>query len=196
MKKILLFLLIIIGFVSTALAQTDDQAPKFGAGLTFGGTTGSASGYYPVAGGFSLRFELPLSAPVNVVLATGYTYFVSSNGYGVDYEFDTGDGGDNYSYGSLASFIPLQAGLKFFPIGRFFLEGDAGVSLKLSDNADEYPGKKVAPLISPSAGYSIAIGSSNRYSVDLSLGYDARLEPGGGYSQVAFKAVFNIGLSR
>ena len=194
MKKTLLITLITICFTVRALAQTDGERPKLGVGITFGGTTGSASGYFPAAGGLAVRFELPLSAPVNFVLASGYTSFVSSNGYSTGYEYDTYDGGGSYSSGSLATFVPIQAGIKFFPFSRFFFEGDAGVSLKLSDNTDDFPGKKVAPLISPSAGYSIGIGSSDRYSIDLSLGYDARLEPGGGYSEVIFKAVFNVGL--
>ena len=189
MKKTLLLLAFLFTGILCTYAQ-DDAQPKFGVGVTVGAAVGPVSGTYPLAGGIALRYEYPFSdTPVSLMLTTGFSYFVSSDGYSTGYDSYNG----SYSYGSLAAFIPVQAGLKAYVLNKLYVQGDVGASFNVNSNYQDYTGKKVALLVSPSVGYTIPFGRS-RWSVDLGLGYENRIEPGGGYSQINFRAIFNVGL--
>jgi hypothetical protein len=192
MKKILFLAICLIGITSATFAQNDDRTPSIGAGFSFGGNVGTHSSDIPVASGVNLTFEYPISdTQFSVLVKTGFTFYVSANGYSTGY--DTYDGG--YSDGTLVSFAPLQVGTKYYVTDRIFVEGDAGVSFNLNSGSD-YTSKKVAPLVSPSAGYTLPFGST-RFSVDMSIGYEDRIAPSDDYyqyQQIYFKATFNLGL--
>ena len=139
MKKISLLIAVLFGAVSGAFAQyyhNDSATPKIGLGLSSGFSTGVVSGVYPEAGGISVNLELPLpKSPVSLLFSTGYTFYVSGGGYSVDY-YSYGDyGGSEYYYGDVASFIPVEAGLKIYIANKFFIEGYAGASF----NVNSYP---------------------------------------------------------
>ena len=189
MKKTLLLLAFLFTAALCTYAQDDAQV-KFGVGITAGGTIGPASGEYPIAGGVKLRIEYPFSDnDLSLLVTTGYTYFVSSDGYSINYNSD----GNSYSYGKLASFIPVQAGLKAYVFNKLYVQGDVGASFNVNSNYQDYTQKKVALLVTPSVGYTIPFGRS-RWSLDAGLGYENRIEPGGGYSQINVHAIFNVGL--
>jgi hypothetical protein len=201
MKKLLLLLIILFVSISGAFAQyyhNDNAAPKIGFGLSSGAATGITSGYYPEAGGISLNFELPLGkSPVSLLFATGYTFYVSGGGYSADYYNYDGysdyGGGADY-YGDVASFIPVEAGLKIYIHRKLFIEGYAGASFNVNTYASDYTGRTTAFVYSPGIGYTLSEGYSGRSSFDVGLMYENRLEPGGGYSQVALRAVWNFSL--
>src|ERR1700694_158177 len=105
MQKSLLLLAILIGAVFSTYAQNNDATPKISVGFSVGGALPPASNTYPLTGGIAFKFEYPVvSNRLNVTLTTGYTYYVTANGYstGIDY---SSYGSYNYSYGSIASFI-------------------------------------------------------------------------------------------
>ncbi|MDB4904945.1 MAG: hypothetical protein JWQ63_4226 [Mucilaginibacter sp.] len=189
MKKSLLLLVILIGAVFSTYAQNNDATPKISVGFSVGGALPPASNTYPLAGGIAFKFEYPVvSNRLNVIITTGYTYYVTANGYstGVDY---SSYGSYNYSYGSIASFIPVEIGAKLYVFNRLYIEGDAGVSFYLNSSTN----RTVAPIVSPSVGYTIPFGHS-RFSLDLGVGYESRIEAGDNFSQVAFRGAFNFGL--
>ncbi len=195
MKKILLLSVLLVGFAYSTFAQNyyDEPSPKISAGFGFGAAVGPYSGAYPAAGSLNVKFEYPISdSKVNIIFTTGYTFYVSSNGYSTGVYYDD-YGSESYSSGSLVSFIPVEIGIKAFVYNRIFVEGDVGASFNINSSSSDYTNKKVALIYSPSAGYSIPFGST-KFGVDLSLGYENRLETGGGYSQIAFKAAFNFSL--
>jgi len=189
MKKTLLLLILLFSITLCTYAKNGSQ-PKFGLGITTGAAVGPASGAYPLAGGLTLRYEYPFNGtPVSLMLTTGFSYFVSSQGYGVGYNSYSG----SYSYGSLAAFIPVQAGLKTYVFNKLYVQGDVGASFNVNSNYQDYTQNKVALLLSPSIGYTIPFAGS-RWSLDAGLGYEDRIEPGGGYSQINLRAIFNVGL--
>jgi hypothetical protein len=193
MKKTLLLFTLLISAALSSYAQNDDYAVKLGAGFSFGGAIGSNSGAYPAAGGVHIKLEYPLSdTKLSLTLSTGYTFYVSANGY--SYESD--GYGDSYTNGSILSFVPLQVGAKYYVADRFFLAGEAGALFNLNSSSVDENGKpiaKVSPLIVPSVGYTIPFGRT-RGSVDLSVGYEANPQSGGGYNQAFFRATFNLGM--
>lgn len=199
MKKLCLLLTVLTLAFHGAFAQyyrnmnSPSSAVKIGIGLSSGFTTGSVSDYFPEAGGFTVNLEVPVNkSPVSVVFATGYTFYVSQSGYEVGYDGYGFDGGTYYS-GDIASFIPIEAGLKVKVANRVFLEGLAGVSFNVNTYSSDYTGKPTAFIYSPAVGYSLPLGFS-RSTLDFSLFYENRPEYGGSYQQVGVKALWNFSL--
>jgi hypothetical protein len=197
MKKILLLIIILSGTIAGASAQyyyNNAPTTKFGLGISSGFATGAASGVYPEAGGISLNFEFPINkSPVSFLLTTGYTFYVSGGGYSIGYD-GFGFGGSSYAYGSVASFIPVEAGIKIYVAHQFFIEGYAGASFNVNSYPQDYTGQTTAFIYSPGAGYTFPFGNGENSKLDVGLFYENRIEPGGGYTQVAVKAVWNFKL--
>ena len=200
MKKILFLLAILCVTIYSASAQyyhntnNDAFAPKLGIGLSSGLTVGAFSGAFPDAGAISVNFELPIKkSQVSLLLTTGYSFFVSQGGYAVGYD-GYGFGGSTYYGGSVASFIPVEAGLKINLPRRFFIEGYIGASFNVNSYSSYYTGNATALIYSPGAGYTFPMGYNGRSNLDVGLFYENRPEPGGGYSQIAAKAVWNFSL--
>jgi hypothetical protein len=189
MKKYLALLAILMSAAVKTYSQNDNTQTKLGVGFSGGGALGSVSSAYPVGFELNLRAEFPLEgSPVSLTLNTGLTFYTSSNGYEVEY----GDGED-YSTGSVAVFLPVQAGARVYATHRLFFEGDIGGSLNLNSPYSEFTSQRVALLVTPQAGYTISFGST-RASLDLSVFYENRLESGGGYQQIGGRVAFNFGL--
>ncbi|HEY5327291.1 MAG TPA: hypothetical protein VIJ27_09840 [Mucilaginibacter sp.] len=197
MKKIITLIAILFGAIYSASAQyynNNASAPKFGVSLSSGAAVGPASGAYPDANGTGFRVELPVNhSPVSILLSAGYTFYVSQGSNASDYYSYYDYGYSNY-YSSVASFIPVEAGIKVYVIHKFFIEGDAGVSFNINSIPSDYTGQATSFIYSPAAGYSFPLDYSDKSNIDLSLVYENRLEPGGGYSQVAVRAVWNFNL--
>lgn len=188
MKKVLLSFIIVIFTALHSFAQ-DNPATKIGVGVDVGIPIGSVSNTYEVATGVTAKAEIPVASPISLTFTTGFTGYVTKGGYSAGY--NTYDG--SYSNGAVACFIPLEAGAKVYVASRFFLEGDLGFSFNINSTSSDFTNKKVAPMYAPMAGYTIPFGSS-RVSLDLSLRYEGRVETGGGYNQVAARALFNFNL--
>ena len=199
MKKISLLIAVLLGAVYGASAQyynntSSVNGAKFGIGVSSGFATGAASGAFPEAGGISLNLEFPLAkSPVSLLFTTGYTFYVSGGGYSVGFDYYGGYGGTDY-YGDVASFIPIEAGLKVYIARKLFIEGYAGASINVNGYPADYTGKTTALVYSPGIGYTFPMDYSDRSHLDVSLIYENREEPGGGYSQIAVKAVWNFNL--
>lgn len=196
-KKTLLFAAILLMAAYGAKAQNylrNSRPLKFDVGISSGFSTGVVADYFPAAGGLTLGLEVPLKqSPVSVLFSTGYTFYVSDSGYDVGFDGYGYDYGTYYE-GDIASFIPIQAGLKVFPVRRVFFEGLGGVSFNVNSYSSDYTYKSTAFIYSFGAGYSFPMSFRGRNSTDLSLFYENRPEPGGGYSQVGVKAIFSFAL--
>jgi len=199
-KKTFFFIAILLGVIYQASAQynplyNNSRSVKLGIGISSGFSTGPVSDYFSEAGGISIGLEVPLKhSPVSVLFSTGYTFYVSGGGYEAGYDDYYGYDYGNYYEGDVASFIPVEAGLKIFPIRRLFVEGLAGASFNVNNYSSDYTYKPTAFIYSFGAGYSFPLGFRGRSSTDLGLFYENRPESGGGYSQIGVKAAFNFAL--
>jgi hypothetical protein len=190
MKK-LLFLIAIVCVTSLSASAQFYPSAKFNIGIDGGVPLGTVSNYYSGTAGISFQYQFPLGlSPVNVVLSTGYMGYFTDSGYGGYY--DGGYGGGAYYSGDVASFIPVEAGLKFYFNRHIFIEGDAGVSFNINSNTSYYTGSETAFIYAPSVGYAMPVGFS-KTSVELSLRYESRLETDWGYNQLALRAAFCFG---
>lgn len=188
MKKTLLSLTILFFAALNSFAQSDNTNTKIGVGFDIGVVTGASSSLYGETGGVLFKLEQPIAAPFSVTLTTGYTGYITKGGFSTGYNSTDG----SYTYGSIASFVPVELGAKVYLSEKFYVEGDLGASFNLSSDAS-IPTKKMALMYAPNVGYTIPFGGS-KISVDVSIKYEGRLETGSPYSQVAACAVFNFGL--
>lgn len=199
MRKFLRLLIVSIVTVTSAYAQHNSALPQLSIGVNPGIAVGAVSSVYPVAGNISIGLTAPLSnSPVSLIFTTGYTFFTTSQNYSVGFGYgDTGVGygGGGYDYyGSTASFIPVMAGVKIYVANRFFIEGEAGVSFNVNTYPQDYTGRTTAFIYSPGIGYTFPLGYSGRNSSEVGLVYENRVEPGGGYTQIAAHLAYNFGL--
>jgi hypothetical protein len=200
MKKLFLLSAIIFGAFYSASAQyyysnNNTNTAKIGFGISSGFATGPVSGAFPEAGAITANLELPLGkSPVSVLFQTGYTFYVSGGGYDIGFGYGYSVGTDYY--GNIASFIPVEAGLKVYVAPRVFLAGLAGVSFNVNSYTSDYTNNATAFIYSPMIGYSFPFGYRGKSNLDLSLMYENRPETGGGYSQVGLRAVWNFNLGK
>ncbi|GAA3965741.1 hypothetical protein [Mucilaginibacter dorajii] len=214
MKKTLLALVVLVCAALTSYAQVPGEGSsgiRLSGGFNVGGTIGHNASDYPVASGVNLNLEIPVNedVPLNIILKTGYTGFISKDGYSTGYS-----NGESYSYGSIVSFVPAQIGVRVY-VNKLFFEGAAGASFCINSDPSAYTSKKTALLVSPAIGYGWRFGYSEKFGLDLSLAYEARIEPTretttnyddgsgfstsittstGAYNQVALRVAFSFGL--
>jgi|SRR6185503_4534833 len=198
MKKLLLLSIIFFGAFYSASAQyyyskNPATSIKIGFGASSGFATGPVSGAFPEAGSITANLEFPLGKSASLLFSTGYSFYVSGGGYDVGFGYYGYDVGTSY-YGDVASFIPVEAGLKIYLAPRVFIKGLAGVSFNVNTYSSDYTGKPTAFVYSPEAGYSFPFGDNGKSNLDLSLMYENRPEPGGGFTQVGIRAVWNFAL--
>jgi hypothetical protein len=197
MRKILFVIIVSIFTTLGAYAQNNMPLPQFSVGVNSGIAIGPVSNAYSDAGGLTLKLTYPIAqSPVSVTFKTGYTFYTSGGGYDVGVDaggFGVGFSGGGYGYSDVASFIPVMAGLKVYISPRIFIAGEVGASFNVNSYPEYYTGKTTALIYSPSAGYTLPLGYSAKNSIDFSVAYENRVEPGGGYTQIALGVAYNFG---
>jgi hypothetical protein len=165
-KHIILFA-IILGGTITAKAQTissetnSSSKPNsiiFSAGAETGITTGSLRGSHNWTLGGSIQADIPVAEQLYVTVNTGY-----QNYFGNDH---------NYSR-SLTNTdihaIPAKAGLKYFPINRFYIQGEAGADFILNKSSVGFD-KSAAFIYAPQIGVQFPIGGKS--FIDAGVRYE------------------------
>lgn len=153
-------------FATNANAQTepagDSQDTRLGIGLSLGIPTHDAFNF---AIGGDLRLQKDFSSNISGIASLGYTNFSAK-------------GEDAGSIG----FIPLKAGVKVFPMERFYISGEIGAGFGTDD------GQKTSFVWSPGIG----VGLNN--GLDLGLRYESFSKYDLG--QVALRIAYGFNLSK
>ncbi|WP_207420998.1 hypothetical protein [Desertivirga brevis] len=152
------------GTVSAQSAGHDSRDTRLGIGLSLGIPTHDA---YNFAVGGDLRLQKDFYSNVSGLLSLGYTNF-SLKGE------DAGSAG----------FVPLKAGLKVFPMERFYISGEVGAGFGTKEN------QKTAFVWAPGIG----LGFNN--GLDLGLRYEEFRNQGNGLGQVALRIAYGFNLSK
>ncbi|HEY2580674.1 MAG TPA: hypothetical protein VGI43_02655 [Mucilaginibacter sp.] len=179
MNKILLFVIISLGAVTNCLAQTKSTM-QLSIGGEFGVPVGQASEVYGKVLGASLKFEVPVSkSPFSIVITSGISSFL------VKYDY-TGIL-DN------ASYIPVEAGGKYYFSKIGYFEADFGVSNNINTN---YTAAKTAFIYSPVIGLSAPTNKPNKHkhTIDIGVRYEGRVESGGTVGQLALRIAYRFPL--
>lgn len=126
---------------STSTSSADGV--KFSIGVDAGLPTGKISNYYNWNIGGSVQADIPvISKQLYVTVNAGYdNYF----------------GKDNLTNIQL---LPVKAGLKYFLVDKFYIQGEAGAAFALN-KSDVGFDKSAAFIWAPQIGYQFNLGGSN-----------------------------------
>jgi hypothetical protein len=159
--KIFTIALAFAAFTYSAKAQTTTPAStstspsdgvKFSIGVDAGVPTGNFSNYYNWNIGGSVQADIPVvSKQLYVTVNAGYDNFFGKK--------DLSAGGLTYDQTNI-QLLPVKAGLKFFPIGGFYIQGEAGAAFALN-KTDAGFDKSTAFIYAPQIGYQFQLGGNN-----------------------------------
>lgn len=137
-------------------AASSSNGVKFSVGVDAGLPTGNFSNNYNWNLGGSVQADIPvISKQLYVTVNAGYDNFFGKK----DVSVATPNGivtGDVTNI----QLLPVKAGLKFFPVGGFYIQGEAGAAFALN-KSDVGFDKSAAFIWAPQVGYQFNIGGNN-----------------------------------
>jgi hypothetical protein len=110
--------------------------------------------------GGSVQADIPVANQLFVTVNAGYNNIFGKkdiDGSGVD--------------GTDIKLLPVKAGLKFFPVQNFYVQGEAGAAFLLNSN-DTYNDKSVAFVYAPQVGVQFPISANGNF-IDAGIRYEA-----------------------
>lgn len=131
---------------STSAQSLRGQGVRYSIGADAGLPIGGLSDNYKWTFGGSLQADIPVSSDeLYVTVNAGYTNIFAERRV-------TGIIPDVH-------LIPVKAGLKYFPVANFYLQGEAGVSFLINKNA--LADKSATFVYAPQVGYLIPLGGKS-----------------------------------
>lgn len=183
--KISTIALAFAAFTYTAKAQTSAPAStstttsngvKFSIGVDAGLPTGNFSNNYNWNIGGSVQADIPVvSNQLFVTVNAGYDNFFGKN----ETVLASPEGGEATLKEPNIQLLPVKAGLKFFPVGGFYIQGEAGAGFALN-KSDVGFDKSAAFIWAPQVGYQFQLGGNNY--IDAGVRYQASTDFVSGYS--------------
>lgn len=137
-------------------ANTSSDGVKFSIGVDAGLPTGNFSNAYNWNLGGSVQADIPVvSKQLYVTVNAGYDNFFGKNALTVT----TPNGSAVVDQPNL-QLLPVKAGLKFFPVAGFYIQGEAGAAFALNKSDVGYD-KSAAFIWAPQIGYQFNVGGNN-----------------------------------
>lgn len=182
MKRIipvLFAMLVVILFPDLSFAQekndrANPSALRFSIASDAGLPVGVLGDRYKWSMGTAIQIEKPvIKNRLSFLASTGYTRIFARSG-----KLNARD----------LELMPLRAGLKYFPVGNFYIQGQAGASFVFKRQQSGYDRSVIFSYV-PQMGYQFPIGSN---FIDAGL----RWEGNAGYKKsAAFNNTFGIRLA-
>ncbi|HEY0243967.1 MAG TPA: hypothetical protein VGC01_00255 [Mucilaginibacter sp.] len=144
--------------VSGTTSTTSSTGVRYSIGVDAGLPTGNLSNGYNWSLGGSVQADIPVASQLFVTVNAGY-----NNIFGKD-----NIGGTNVSATNI-QLLPVKAGLKFFPVSNFYIQGEAGAGFALN-KADAGFNKSAAFIYAPQIGYQFQLGGKN--FIDAGVRYE------------------------
>jgi len=166
MKNTFKFSALVVAFAGLALganAQTTSSSTvssngvRFSIGVDAGLPTSNLSNAYNWSIGGSVQADIPVISQLAITINAGYNNF-----FGKDVA------GTNLSAPNI-QLLPVKAGLKFFPVEHFYIQGEAGAAFALN-KTDVNFNNSAAFIYAPQIGYQFPIGGS---IIDAGVRYEA-----------------------
>ncbi|TFF37782.1 hypothetical protein [Mucilaginibacter psychrotolerans] len=148
----------LLGLVTAAKAQEEPKSKLkngiiYSAGVESGLTLGNFNDKYKWNLGGSLQADIPVAANWYITANAGYNNF-----FGKDNNTDL-------------HLIPVKAGIKYFPVGLFYVQAEGGAAFAVNKSDVEYE-RTAAFIYSPQAGLKFPLGGSNSF-IDAGVRYEA-----------------------
>ena len=112
--------------------------------------------------GGSVQADIPVASQLFVTVNAGYNNVFSKK--------DQIVGGATVDYANV-QLLPVKAGLKFFPIPNFYVQGEAGAAFLLN-KSDYYNDKSVAFAYAPQIGVQFPVSANGNF-IDAGIRYEA-----------------------
>ncbi|OOQ60620.1 hypothetical protein [Mucilaginibacter pedocola] len=158
---------------STTATTTTNGGIRYSIGVETGIPVGTFNDSRKWNLGGSVQADIPVASQLFVTVNAGF-----NNHFG---ETLTGLVGGTSSSVKVPSvqLIPVKAGLKFFPVANFYVQGEAGAAFLLN-KSDFFNDKSVAFVYAPQVGVQFPVSASGNF-IDAGIRYEATTK----YSSVA-----------
>jgi hypothetical protein len=146
---------------ATTSSSVNANAVRFSIGVDGGIPTGKLSDSYNFSIGGSLQADIPVVPNLFVTINAGYNSIQGKNNVNIN--------GANFSPANI-QLLPAKAGLKYFLVPNFYIQGEAGAAFLLN-KSDLNDDKSAAFIYAPQIGYQFHVGG-NSY-IDAGVRYEA-----------------------
>ena len=143
---------------STTTSTTTNSGIRYSIGVDAGIPTGNLKDTHNWNLGGSVQADIPVASQLFVTVNAGY-----NNVFG---KKDVGATGLDISNIQL---LPVKAGLKFFPVQNFYIQGEAGAAFLLN-KSDYFNDKSTAFVYAPQIGVQFPVSGSN--FIDAGIRYE------------------------
>lgn len=165
-----------------APSQTDSkQEIRLSVGPDAGVPLGNFSNAYNWSFGGSVQADFPVVKNLFVTVNAGFSdVFVKS--------------GQADVVNKNMELIPVKAGLKYFPVGNFYVQGEAGASF-LANKSDLGADKSAAFVYAPQIGYLLKLANKNYLDLGFRFeGNSAFYNGGDSYNFLGLRVAYSFGL--
>lgn len=192
--KISALVLALAAFTFGAKAQsksssTPANGPRLSIGADAGIPTGSLSDQYNWNLGGSAQLELPIASQLFFTVNAGY-----NNIFGKTINTVTPSVGPTTVNVQDIHLLPAKAGLKYFPVSNFYVQGEAGAGFLLNKK-DLGLSKSTAFIYAPQVGVLLPLNASS--NLDLGVRYEGSTNygtNGGKINFVGLRAAYSFNL--
>lgn len=147
---------------TTTTSKSSTTTPSgvvYSIGIEGGIPTGKLSDGYNASLGGSLQADIPVADKLFVTVNAGYNnLFGKDNAYGTSVTVPN------------IQLLPVKAGLKYFPVSNFYVQGEAGAAFALN-KSDLGFDKSAAFVYAPQVGVQFPLGGSS--FIDAGVRYEA-----------------------
>jgi hypothetical protein len=143
---------------SSVTSNSSSNGVVLSVGVDAGIPTGNLSNGYNWNIGGSLQADIPVVPQLFVTVNAGYNSF-----QGKDNAYGTGLTATNIQL------LPVKAGLKFFPVSHFYVQGEAGAAFALNKNDVGFDNSAVF-IYAPQVGYQFPLGGKSY--IDAGVRYE------------------------
>ncbi|MDB4902543.1 MAG: hypothetical protein JWQ63_1824 [Mucilaginibacter sp.] len=184
--KISALVLAFAGFALGAKAQTTSTTTSksttsngviLSVGVDAGIPTGNLNNGYNWNIGGSVQADIPVVNQLFVTVNAGYNSI-----QGKSNAFGTGLTATNIQL------LPVKAGLKFFPVNNFYVQGEAGAAFALNKSSVGF-NNAAAFIYAPQIGYQFPLGGKSFLDAGVRYEGSSKFTSGNDNSQVNFVAL-------
>jgi hypothetical protein len=146
---------------STSTSTTTNGGIRYSIGVDAGIPVGDFKHSHKWNLGGSAQGDIPVANQLFVTVNAGYNNIFGKSDFKGIPGNDVAD----------VKLIPVKAGLKFFPVQNFYVQGEAGASFLLNKK-DTYNDKSVAFVYAPQVGVQFPVSASGNF-IDAGVRYEA-----------------------
>lgn len=150
---------------TTTTSTTTKSGIRYSIGVDAGIPTGTFKDAFKWNLGGSVQADIPIANQLFVTVNAGY-----NNVFGETIHNSVGSSSTTVEVPNL-QLLPVKAGLKFFPVANFYIQGEAGAAFLLN-KSDFFNDKSVAFVYAPQVGVQFPVSASGNF-IDAGIRYEA-----------------------